>query len=233
MKIVKKFHGFTLLELLVAITSSTIILGGFMIAFSSLNKVSKQQENEMRNLREGTGVRSTIEKAITGASNVVFKTVTNNSLGEDYDMLYYYKYDDKNLLTEYGFFYLDEQQQAIDPSYFKREDYSGNEIEVKHLFYERIEVDPASPEATAAVPPAPEDFNLRSADRQLLVHDATDFDVNLDQVQAQEGLKRISFNLDYQVTTKYFTGESGDGDAPDRRERIFKGSTHALGRVTS
>ena len=34
-----KYGGFTLLELLVAITSSTIILGGFLIAFSSFKQI--------------------------------------------------------------------------------------------------------------------------------------------------------------------------------------------------
>ena len=48
-----KYGGFTLLELLVAITSSTIILGGFLIAFSSLNKSSRLRDMELKSLREG------------------------------------------------------------------------------------------------------------------------------------------------------------------------------------
>lgn len=226
-------RGFTLLELLVAIASSTVILGGFLIAFSSLNKTSKLHDDELRNLREGATVRMTIEKALAGASNVNFNEIETAELG-DVNILYYYKYDDKNLLTEYGYFFIDEQRGEVDPSYQERTELDGSDITVTHLFFNKIDVDPTDPKASAAEPPNPalsSDFPLIDPQRQIVVHDATDFRANISQVDTQQGDKRVAFNVDYQVSTAYFAGGSS-AESVDRRERVFKGSSYALGKIT-
>lgn len=226
-------RGFTLLELLVAIASSTVILGGFLIAFSSLNKTSKLHDDELRNLREGATVRMTIEKALAGASNVNFNEINTEELG-NVNILYYYKYDDNNLLNEYGYFYIDEQRISVDPSYEERLDLDGNEINVTHLFFNKIDVDPGDAKASAAEPPDPTkqaDFPLVDPNRQIVVHDANDFNVNISQVDTKQGDKRVAYNVDYQITTAYFSGGSS-GETVDRRERVFKGSSYALGKIT-
>jgi len=227
----KKYGGFTLLELLVAITSSTIILGGFLIAFSSLSKSSRLRDKELQSLREGASARMKIEKALTGASNAVFKPVENNSIGT-VDMLYYYKYDDNNLLTEYGYFYMDEQQQSIDPGYIERLDDDGNPLVIKNLYFDKIDVAKGDPEATAEFPPDPTEFNLRTSDREVVVHEVSDFRVNLAQAETKQADKRVSYSLDYQITSNFFLDTSSDSSA-NRRERIFKGSSYVLGKVTS
>ena len=228
----KKYGGFTLLELLVAITSSTIILGGFLIAFSSLSKSSRLRDKELQSLREGASARMKIEKALTGASMAVFREVANNSVGTNLDMLYYYKYDDNNLLTEYGYFFMDEQQQSIDPSYLERLDDDGNALVIKNLYFDKIDVAASDPAATAALPPDPVDFKLRESDREVVVHEVSDFMVNLDEARTEEADKRVSYSLDYQISTNFFLDTSSDSTA-NRRERIFKGSSYVLGKITS
>lgn len=242
----KKYGGFTLLELLVAITSSTIILGGFLIAFSSLSKSSRLRDKELQSLREGASARMKIEKALTGASNAVFKEVANNSVGTNLDMLYYYKYDDNNLLTEYGYFFMDEQQQSIDPSYIERLDDDGNPLVIKNLYFDKVDVAKDDPKATAELPPDPVDFELRKSDREVVVHEVSDFMVNLDKATTEEvrktpdgkivkefkADKRVSYSLDYQITSNFFLDTSSDSTA-NRRERIFKGSSYVLGKITS
>tara|TARA_B100000674_G_C37914750_1_gene950314 strand:+ start:669 stop:1370 length:702 start_codon:yes stop_codon:yes gene_type:complete len=228
----RKYGGFTLLELLVAITSSTVILGGFLVAFSSLNKSSRLRDMELKSLREGASVRMKIEKALTGASNAIFRTVSNDSVGGDVDMLYYYKYDDDNLLTEYGYFFLDEQQQSIDPSYQERLSDVGDPLVMRNLYFNKIDVASTDPAATAALPPDPKTFDLRGADREVIVHEASDFMVNLTEARTDEADKRVSYNLDYQVSTNFFLDTSSDATA-NRRERIFKGSSYVLGKITS
>ena len=227
-----KYGGFTLLELLVAITSSTIILGGFLVAFSSLNKSSRLRDMELKSLREGASVRMKIEKALTGASNAIFRTVSNDRVGADVDMLYYYKYDDDNLLTEYGYFFLDEQQQSIDPSYQERLNDVGDPLVMRNLYFNKIDVASTDPAATAELPPDPKNFDLRSSDREVIVHEASDFMVNLTEARTDEADKRVSYNLDYQVSTNFFLDTSSDSTA-NRRERIFKGSSYVLGKITS
>jgi len=234
----KKYGGFTLLELLVAITSSTIILGGFLIAFSSLSKSSRLRDKELQSLREGASARMKIEKALTGASLAAFNTIANNSTASNVPMLYYYKFNDdpEAKLKEYGYFYVDEQQQSIDPSYQERLDDSGNPLKMENLYFHRIvvsendaEYNPGKDDANF---PKAEDFKLREPDREVVVHEVSDFMVNLDEARTEEADKRVSYSLDYQISTNFFLDTSSDSTA-NRRERIFKGSSYVLGKITS
>jgi prepilin-type N-terminal cleavage/methylation domain-containing protein len=226
-----KEKGFTLLELLVAATASTIILGGFLIAFSNLNQISRTSDLDLAKIQQGNNARMGISKAITGASHAVFREVANTSLGDDIDMLYYYKYNDSDNLVEYGFFYVDEQRESIDASYEERLDANGV-ITQSHLFYSRVEVASTDPAYTADPPPQPEDFPLLQSDRTVVVQDATDFVVNLVQVDSDQADQLLKFNLDYQITTEHFTALSNSDGTADSRTRLFKGTTYALGKVT-
>lgn len=221
--------GFTLIEVLVAVTASTVILGGFLIAFSNLNQVSKVTDLDLAKIQQGNNMRMGITKALTGASHAVFRLVDNKSINAKVDMLYYYKYNDEDALTELGYFYIDQQRADIDPFFEERFDASGQPINQSHLFYRREEfpiprVDP--------IPPQPEDFDLLASDRTVAVQDATDFIVNLTQVSSTETDQLLKFNLDYQVTTEHFSSLSNADGTADRRTRLFKGTTYALGKVT-
>lgn len=241
----KKYAGFTLLELLVAITSSTIILGGFLIAFSSLSKTSRLRDRELQSLREGAAARMKIEKALTGASLAAFNTIASNSTGSDVPMLYYYKFNDdpEAKLIEYGYFYVDEQQQSIDPSYQERLDDSGTPLKMDNLYFNRILVSESDPEYNPGKDdanfPKAEDFKLREPDREVVVHEVSDFFVRVDTTDTNDSKdkiyradKRVSYSLDYQISSNFFLDTSSDSTA-NRRERIFKGSSYVLGKVTS
>ena len=102
--------GFTLIEVLVAVTASTVILGGFLIAFSNLNQVSKVTDLDLAKIQQGNNMRMGITKALSGASHAVFRMVDNKSINAKVDMLYYYKYNDEDALTELGYFYIDQQR---------------------------------------------------------------------------------------------------------------------------
>ncbi|MBT3786587.1 prepilin-type N-terminal cleavage/methylation domain-containing protein [bacterium] len=221
--------GFTLIEVLVALTASTVILGGFLIAFSNLNQISNTADLDLAKIQQGNNVRMGISKALTGASHAIFRSVDNSSLGDSVDMLYYFKYNDEDALVELGYFYIDEQRETIDPFYEERRDGDGNLIAQTHLFYKREEF---SPPNTDEFPPDPKDFNLLASDRTVAVQDATDFVVNLVQVEQTETDQLLKFNLDYQVTTEHFSALSNADGTADRRTRLFKGTTYALGKVT-
>ncbi len=221
--------GFTLLELLVAVTASTIILGGFLIAFSNLNQISKTSDLDLAKIQQGNNARMGITKAITGASHAVFRAVDNDDLGTSVDMLYYYKYNDSDNLIEYGYFYIDEERENIDPSFEER---TAVDPPQSHLFFSRVEVDSGDPAYTAALPPTPKDFPLLQTDRTVVVQDATDFVVNLMQVDSEQADQLLKFNLDYQITTEHFTALSNADGTADKRTRLFKGTTYALGKVT-
>jgi len=233
-KISKLFNGgFTLIEVLVAITASTVILGGFLIAFSNLNEVSKTADLDLAKIQQGNNVRMGISKALSGASHAIFREVDNASVNGSVEMLYYYKFDDDDALTELGYFYIDEQQQSIDPFYEERTDSDGNAITQTHLFYNREEFSPPTViQSDDSNLPQPEDFDLRTSDRTVAVQDATDFVVNLVQVDQTETDQLLKFNLDYQVTTQHFSSLSNADGTADRRTRLFKGTTYALGKVT-
>lgn len=221
--------GFTLIEVLVAVTASTVILGGFLIAFSNLNQVSKVTDLDLAKIQQGNNMRMGITKALSGASHAVFRMVDNKSINAKVDMLYYYKYNDEDALTELGYFYIDQQRASIDPFYEEKFDATGQPIAQSHLFFRREEF--TTPVATA-IPPQPEDFDLLASDRTVAVQDATDFVVNLTQVSSTESDQLLKFNLDYQVTTEHFSSLSNADGTADRRTRLFKGTTYALGKVT-
>jgi len=139
-------------------------------------------------------------------------------------------------LKEYGYFYVDEQQQSIDPSYQERLDDSGNPLKMENLYFHRIvvsendaEYNPGKDDANF---PKAEDFKLREPDREVVVHEVSDFMVNLDEARTEEADKRVSYSLDYQISTNFFLDTSSDSTA-NRRERIFKGSSYVLGKITS
>src|SRR5690606_10765007 len=104
-------RGFTLLEVLVSIATSTVIIGGFFIAFSSLDKVSRLTDLETKNVSRSNNVRILIHKILAGASNISFQNV-NATDGNAYDVLYYYKWE-KDAVgveqpVEYGYFFVDQ-----------------------------------------------------------------------------------------------------------------------------
>jgi|GEM_PF-1110993 len=224
--------GFTLVEVLVAITASTVILGGFLIAFSNLNQVSNVTDTDLAKFQQGNNMRMGISKALTGASHAIFRNVDNTSINDSIDMLYYYKFDDNDSLTEVGYFYIDEQRETLDPFYEERYDANGDLITQTHLFYRREEYDSLVINDDDSNLPQPEEFDLLASDRTVAVQDATDFVVNLVEVSETETDQLLKFNLDYQVTTEHFSALSNADGTADRRTRLFKGTTYALGKVT-
>jgi len=61
---------------------------------------------------------------------------------------------------------------------------------------------------------------------------AKDKGIDFSKLVESEKDKTLRFNLDYQITSAYISEAYSSGDLADRRERVFKGSTYALGKIT-
>jgi prepilin-type N-terminal cleavage/methylation domain-containing protein len=249
MKNREKKAGFTLIEVVVAIASSSIILGGFLIAFSSLNKVGKQSDKELRTMSNAINARMMIKKVLSDADVVRYANISDPACcsGSSFDVLYYYKYDSSmplgsQELQEYGFFYVD-QQRTTDASY---DSYTqGDTYASKNLYYQKKHKSPGDdtfPKNEEAVGPG--QFDYWESSRYTVLMDVADFHANVQSVEPDVALGNMNrrFNIDYQITAAYETGsgtgaDTGAGtvnaDRLDTRSMVYKGSTYVMGRVTN
>ncbi len=226
--------GFTLLELIVSITASSVIIGGFLIAFSSVEKSARAIDMESRNIARGNNVRMMIHKLLAGASSVRFETVTSG--GENYNVLYYYRWEKDTTgvekLVEYGYFFTDQPLSGE----------AGYEMALNaatgvydrlptNLYFNRVTGDNLTPVA------AP-DFNYLDANRFAVMEGVTNFYAKVQFHDTIEGASDLSerfqnFTIDYQITSETDSGVTlSDGSDTERRQTIFKGNSFAMGRVT-
>lgn len=235
-KLIKRIKAFTIIELLVAISSSTIILGGFLVAFSSLQKVSKRHGKQVKQLSDSTTTRMMIQKVLSGATNVGFINGKNNDgtqyvnsgTGRNHQVLYYYKYDASDTLKEIGYFYTDIQQKS--DAAFTDYNYSDATTATKNLYYHRMIATDASP-LPAEVALA--DLELDSSERLTVVKQVPDFYADVEQVEVNKGGDRLKkFSVDFQITSKSGFTPSGGEESADTQTKIFRGTSFTMGRVT-
>ncbi|PCJ17901.1 MAG: hypothetical protein COB02_12605 [Candidatus Cloacimonadota bacterium] len=229
-KLINRIKAFTIIELLVAISSSTIVLGGFLVAFSSLQKVSKRHGKQVKHLSDSSTTRMMIQKVLAGATRIGFingrfKDVEyeNDGTKRNHQILYYYKYDENDKLTEVGYFFTDIQQKS-DASYTDY-NYTDATNETKNLYFSRVTGNdiPASGEID------PIDFDLQSNTRLSVMKQVPDFYATVDELEINKGGDNLrKFIVDFQITSK--SGYSED-DA-DTQTKIFKGTSFTMGRVT-
>jgi prepilin-type N-terminal cleavage/methylation domain-containing protein len=245
-----KKAGFTLIEVIVALASSSVILAGFFIAFSSLNKVSKVSDSELRSVSNADNARMMIKKVLASADVVEYHEVYDPPCcsGEAYNVLAYYKYDSSSplgsqKLNEYGFFYSAQQQNTdagYDPSIASDDKVAGS-----NLYYQRFKKSPGDttfPENSETGSNAhPNQFDYKAANRHMVMADVADFYADVSAVEMVDTIGdeysapvAQRFNIDYQITAAYET-EAGTGTAGEKtptRSMVFKGSTYVMGRVT-
>ncbi len=234
--------GFTLLEVLVSIATSTVIIGGFFIAFSSLDQVSKLTDLETKAISRSNNVRILIHKILAGASNISFENV-NATDGKSYDVLYYYKWEKDaaglEQPVEYGYFFTDSALET-EPNYRVVQNPDGSEALKDHLYFRRLVGDTANPVDILEA----KDFDYDNPSRFVVMEDVENFYASISHVDtsvglptgetAAENVKR--YNIDYQITASYDTGAYSVGDSGvaerEQKKTIFKGSTYSVGRVT-
>ncbi|MCJ8346994.1 hypothetical protein MJH12_15740 [bacterium] len=227
--LIKKIKAFTIIELLVAISSSTIILGGFLVAFSSLQKVSKRHGKQVKQLSDSSTTRMMIQKVLSGATNVGFingefegSIYSNTNTGRNHQILYYYKYDSANTLAEVGYFFTDIQQKS--DAAFTDYDYSDANTDTKNLYYHRIVRTESAPLADIS----PNDFDLESTERMTVIKQVPDFYANIEVLEINVGGDKLKkFSVDFQITSK--TGHIDDANS---QTKLFRGTTFTMGRVT-
>lgn len=241
MKVSRK-RGFTLLEVLVSIATSTVIIGGFFIAFSSLDKVSKLTDLETKNVSRSNNVRILIHKILAGASNISFQNV-NATDGNTYDVLYYYKWEKDaagvEQPVEYGYFFVD-QPLVTEPNYQQLQDADGSTVLKDHLYFRRIVGDTTAPVEVLT----PDNFDYDNPSRFVVMEDVENFYASITYVDTSSGLpggeaaaeNMKRYNIDYQITASYDTGATGYNESGvlerEQKKSIFKGSTYSVGRVT-
>jgi prepilin-type N-terminal cleavage/methylation domain-containing protein len=246
----KKKSGFTLIEVIVALASSSVILGGFLIAFSSLNKVSRQATEELDSYTASQTAQMTINKLLSNADIVGFNsrvTSTCPDCGTDeFNVLYYYKYDSDSplgdqSLQEYGFFYVDKQQDTDSVYDASAAGVTGADT---NLYYQRCLSPNGCIDSTGGVYPEnsesaganPATFDYRSADRNLLAANVLDFMADVSRVVGEEGSSLVQkFNVEYQIMSAYEHDGviAGSTTQPEQRILASKGGAYVIGRVTS
>lgn len=242
----KKKSGFTLIEVIVALTSSSIILGGFLIAFSSLNKVSRQAIQELDSHTSIQTAQMTINKLLSSADVVGFSTGSESDCcdSDKFNVLYYYRYDDEaplgqqNLL-EYGFFYVDKQQDS-DAIYDSS--VVGAQGADTNLYFQRCVSPNGCLDSTGGIYPEnsdsaganPATFNYRAEARNLLAADVLDFMGNVSQIIDRDAQSLVQkFNVEYQVISAYEESGASADTPPEQRVLASKGGAYVIGRVTS
>lgn len=234
-KLINKIKAFTIIELMVAMSSSTIILGGFLVAFSSLQKVSKRHGKQVKQLSDSTTTRMMIQKVLSGATNVGFingknpdgTEYVNSKTGRNHQILYYYQYDFKDDLAEVGYFYTD-IQQTTDAS-FTDYNYTDATEQTKNLYYHRMIATESSPLGEID----PKDFELDSSDRLMVVKQVPDFYADVEQVEVDKGGDRLKkYSVDFQITSKSGFTPTGGDELGETQTKIFRGTSFTMGRVT-
>lgn len=234
MRWIKNKNGFTLLELIVSIAASSVIIGGFLIAFSSVERSARAIDMESKNVARGNNVRLLIHKLLAGASSLQFATV--NSGGEDYNVLYYYRWEKDatgvERLIEYGYFFTDEplSNEAGYEMVLNAATGAYDRLPT-NLYFNRVIGDNLTP-----VPAT--DFNFQDPNRFAVMEGVSNFYAKVGFHNTNEGASDISekvqnYTIDYQITSEYDTGQAlADGSDTERRQTIFKGNAFAMGRVT-
>jgi len=234
MRWIKNKKGFTLLELIVSITASSVIIGGFLIAFSSVERSARAIDMESKNVARGNNVRMLIHKLVAGASSVRFETVSSG--GEDYNVLYYYRWEKDatgvERLIEYGYFFTDEPLSNEAGYEMVLNATTGEYSRLPtNLYFNRVTGDNLTPVAAT-------DFNYLDPNRFAVMEGVANFYAKVEFHDTMQGATDISekmqnFTIDYQITSEYDTGQTvAGGSDTERRQTIFKGNAFAMGRVT-
>ncbi|MCO4781257.1 MAG: hypothetical protein KC646_02960 [Candidatus Cloacimonetes bacterium] len=243
-QLINRIKAFTIIELLVAISSSTIILGGFLVAFSSLQKVSKRHGKQVKQLSDSTTARMMIQKVLSGATNVGFingqynddgplngSQYVNNNTGRNHQILYYYKYDSLDKLVEVGYFFTDIQQKS--DAAFTDYNYTDENNAAKNLYFHRMVGTDSDPLGGASGEIAPADFELDSSQRVTVIKQVPDFYAAVEQLEVNQGGDRLKkFSVDFQITSKSGFTPSGGTESADTQTKIFRGTSFTMGRVT-
>lgn len=230
-------RGFTLLELIVSMAASSLIIGGFFVAFSSMEKTTRVIDMETKAVARANHARLMIHKILAGATWVGFKELAIGP--KNYSVLYYYKWKPNaagvEKLVEYGYFFSDRPNSG-ESSFIARmsdggADYSATDL---NLYFNRYTGDDLGAQIL------PEDFNYNDPNRFVVMEEITNFYATVEFADTTTGTSDASekfqrYSVDYQITSAYDTGvtvEEGGTTKREKRSTIFKGNSYSLGRVT-